>query len=49
MTTAAGGTPYGPSHLAGLGSDRKLDDAEKQLCQALGARVADIAKRLRSV
>lgn len=48
MTTAAGGTPYGPSHLAGLDSDRKLDDAERQLCQALGARVADIAKRLQA-
>ena len=48
MTTVAGGTPYGPSHHAGLDSDRKLDDAEKQLCQALGARVAEAAKRLRT-
>lgn len=48
METTAGGTPYGPSHQAGIHSDRKLGDAEKQLCQALGARVADVAKRLRT-
>ncbi|MDE2070946.1 MAG: NAD(P)H:quinone oxidoreductase [Gammaproteobacteria bacterium] len=48
METTAGGTPYGPSHHAGINSDRKLADAEKQLCQALGARVADVAKRLQS-
>lgn len=48
METSSGGTPYGPSHHAGLNSDRKLEDTEKQLCQALGARVADVAKRLRS-
>ena len=48
METTAGGTPYGPSHHAGINSDRKLADTEKQLCQALGARVADVAKRLQS-
>jgi NAD(P)H dehydrogenase (quinone) len=48
METASGGTPYGPSHHAGVNSDRKLSDMEKQLCQALGARVADVAHRLRA-
>ncbi|MGH8293391.1 MAG: NAD(P)H:quinone oxidoreductase [Gammaproteobacteria bacterium] len=48
METKSGGTPYGPSHHAGINSDRRLEDAEKQLCQALGARVADVAKRLHS-
>lgn len=48
METTAGGTPYGPSHHAGINSDRKLSDMEKQLCRALGARVADVARKLQS-
>ena len=46
METAAGGTPYGPSHLAGANSDKVVTEGEKRLCQALGARVADVARRL---
>lgn len=46
MTTATGGTPYGPSHVAGPNSDRPLSQEEKRLCRALGSRVADIARRL---
>jgi NAD(P)H dehydrogenase (quinone) len=46
METGSGGTPYGPSHLAGANSDKAVTEAEKQLCQALGARVADVARRL---
>ncbi len=45
--TRSGGTPYGPSHLAGKDSDRALDADESELCRALGARVADIAGRLK--
>ena len=48
METTAGGTPYGPSHLAGANSNRSVSDIEKRLCQALGARVADVARRLSS-
>ncbi|MGH8397705.1 MAG: NAD(P)H:quinone oxidoreductase [Gammaproteobacteria bacterium] len=48
METTAGGTPYGPSHLAGINSDYPLSDTEKKLCQALGVRVADVARRLSS-
>ncbi len=48
MTTESGGTPYGASHLAGTNNDRVLDDTEKQLCQALGKRLAEIAKTLKS-
>ena len=44
--TQTGGTPYGPSHLAGADSDRPVDDTEAGLCRALGARVADAAVRL---
>jgi NAD(P)H dehydrogenase (quinone) len=46
METSAGGTPYGPSHHAGANSDRAVTEVEKRLCQALGARVADTARRL---
>lgn len=46
MGTASGGTPYGASHLAGAASDRPVDETEKQLCIALGQRLADTAARL---
>ncbi|MGY6553466.1 MAG: NAD(P)H:quinone oxidoreductase [Wenzhouxiangella sp.] len=45
--TQSGGTPYGPSHLAGKDSDRPLDADEATLCRALGQRVAAIAGRLK--
>lgn len=41
--TTAGGTPYGPSHLAGPASNLPLTDAERRLCQALGRRLAQTA------
>jgi NAD(P)H dehydrogenase (quinone) len=44
--TSSGGTPYGPSHVAGVDNDRALSDEEKRLSQALGRRVADFARRL---
>jgi len=44
--TQEGGTPYGPSHVAGLDSKRPLSPAEKNLCQALGRRLATIARAL---
>ncbi|HET7922652.1 MAG TPA: NAD(P)H:quinone oxidoreductase [Gammaproteobacteria bacterium] len=47
FATIDGGTPYGPSHTAGAHSDRRLSDAEKKLCHALGARIADTARRLK--
>lgn len=46
METTSGGTPYGPSHLAGANSDKAVSESEKRLCQALGVRVADVARRL---
>jgi NAD(P)H dehydrogenase (quinone) len=45
-TTQTGGTPYGASHVAGTQHSAELSTEEKQLCRALGARVANIAKRL---
>lgn len=48
LHTTTGGTPYGPSHLAGVDSKLPLSDDEKQLCQAMGKRVASIARKLAS-
>ena len=45
-TTQTGGTPYGPSHLAGGNSDLPLSDDEKALSQALGKRLAQTALQL---
>ncbi|HHB12903.1 MAG TPA: NAD(P)H:quinone oxidoreductase [Chromatiales bacterium] len=46
LTTRTGGTPYGPSHLAGTESNLPVSEEEKQLCRALGRRLAETAKRL---
>lgn len=46
--TTTGGTPYGPSHLAGSEADKPLSKEEKALCQALGKRLAHNAKHMAS-
>lgn len=46
FTTAAGGTPYGASHVAGAQNNQELSNEEKQLCIALGKRLANIASTL---
>lgn len=46
LTTQSGGTPYGPSHLAGAHSQLPLTETEKNLCQALGRRLATVARQL---
>lgn len=45
-TTRSGGTPYGPSHVAGSESNQPLSAEEKQLCIAQGKRLAQIALKL---
>lgn len=46
ISTQTGGTPYGPSHLAGSDNKPKLTDEEKRLCFALGKRLAELAHKL---
>jgi len=46
LHTQTGGTPYGPSHLAGADSKLPLSDEEKRLCLALGRRLARTAMAL---
>lgn len=45
-TTREGGTPYGASHVAGVATDGKPSQVESELAQALGRRVATLARRL---
>ncbi len=47
VTTQAGGTPYGPSHVAGAESKLPITDDEKQICKALGKRIAELAVKLK--
>lgn len=44
--THTGGTPYGPSHVAGTQSDQPISKDERALCMAFGKRIATIAMRL---
>ncbi len=46
LHTTSGGTPYGPSHLAGANNQLPISDEERQLCFALGQRLAQTAVRL---
>lgn len=46
LTTTSGGTPYGPTHIAGIDNKNPLTSTEKHLARALGKRVAEIAKKI---
>lgn len=45
-STQGGGSPYGASHVAGVGGGNPISDDERTLARALGRRVADVAARL---
>src|SRR5574341_843628 len=38
FTTLAGGSPYGPGHVAGQDSQRDIDQQEAAICRAFGRR-----------
>lgn len=42
ISTTSGGTPYGPTHVAGPKSNLPISEDEKTLCLALGKRLATI-------
>lgn len=44
--TTTGGTPYGPSHVAGQDGNLALTAHESGLCRALGRRLATLALKL---
>lgn len=45
--TSSGGTPYGPSHVAGIDNNNQLSADELTLARALGRRLATLATTLR--
>jgi NAD(P)H dehydrogenase (quinone) len=48
FTTQAGGSPYGPGHVAGPDSQRPIDPQEAAICRALGRRLAKIGLKLQA-
>jgi len=44
--TITGGTPYGASHVDGVGGDKPISEDEKILARCLGRRVAETSLRL---
>jgi NAD(P)H dehydrogenase (quinone) len=44
--TRSGGTPYGATHVSGIGNDRPVTDDESKLAFALGRRLAIVASKL---
>ncbi|MBP21774.1 MAG: NAD(P)H-quinone oxidoreductase [Alcanivorax sp.] len=48
LDTRSGGTPYGPTHVAGTDSDPSLTDHEISLARALGKRLATLARQLKA-
>lgn len=46
FNTKTGGTPYGPTHVAGNDNKALITEDEKTLCIALGKRLAETAKKL---
>lgn len=46
LATTTGGTPYGPSHVAGPRDEAPLSPEERRLCVALGRRLATLARDL---
>jgi len=48
LDTRSGGTPYGPTHVAGTDSAPSLTDHEISLARALGKRLATLARQLKA-
>jgi len=46
LHTTTGGTPYGPSHLAGIENNSALSKDEQILCRSLGKRLANTTMKL---
>lgn len=47
-TTTSGGTPYGATHYTGPDGKNPVSDEEQRLCFAMGKRLAEITKKLKS-
>jgi len=49
LSTNAGGTPYGPTHVAGSTSDIAITKDEAAIAKAFGKRIAEVTKKMVSV
>lgn len=47
LSTASGGTPYGPSHVAGPKSDTPITKDEAAIAKAFGKRIAEVTKKIK--
>lgn len=45
-STTLGGTPYGPSHVAGAGSNMPISKDEAAIAKAFGKRIAEVTKKI---
>ena len=48
FTTRAGGSPYGPGHVAGSDNKRDVDEQEAAISRAFGRRLAEVGLKLAS-
>lgn len=46
LQTVSGGTPYGPSHVAGPTSSNPITEDEAAIAKAFGKRIAEITKKM---
>lgn len=46
INTQSGGTPYGVTHVAGIDNKNPISEDERELCQAMGKRMARITAQL---
>jgi NAD(P)H dehydrogenase (quinone) len=46
LFTKGGGSPYGPSHVAGPDNQREIDPEERAILRAFGKRLAEIGLKL---
>jgi NAD(P)H dehydrogenase (quinone) len=47
-TTTGGGTPYGATHVAGSKDELPISEDEKVLCIAVGKRLAEVSRKLKT-
>lgn len=47
ITTVSGGTPYGPSHVAGIKADNPITQDEAAIAKSFGKRIAEVTKKLK--
>lgn len=46
LSTTTGGTPYGPSHVAGPTSSNPITEDEAAIAKAFGKRIAEVTKKM---